>query len=264
MSMFRKFFVLSCFGSSILGMPANSVADILLGALLPLSGAQASIGKSQEIGIRLALDEINSTPLAVGKLSIKLADDQGNPAVAVAKTLELIQVDRIRYILGAPLPNSAMAILPKTVESKILFVTTGSIASTRDMKVGTAPLWFHVGTHLDRLDEARSRVEKNTNLTPASRACTFGEATNLNGLDFSICGWGFGERKAWETFRAAVQSKGGDQSLANLSAVLAYTATKILYEAISLSASNPEETAVVLRERKFASLLGTRSFGKEQ
>jgi branched-chain amino acid transport system substrate-binding protein len=82
------------------GMPALA-GDIVLGAVLPLSGASATVGDDQRRGIELALDQINEKGGVLGsKLRVIVEDSGGRTPSALDAAKKLVTVDKAPVVIG--------------------------------------------------------------------------------------------------------------------------------------------------------------------
>ncbi|MGB9168975.1 MAG: ABC transporter substrate-binding protein [Nitrososphaeraceae archaeon] len=105
--------------------------DIRIGALLGLSGISAERGKSQEVALNIAEDDINnnfSKSKINKKIKVTTEDTQRNPDVAVAKLKILIDKD-IRIIIG-PSTSSELKAIKKYIDESNLDVILISHSST--------------------------------------------------------------------------------------------------------------------------------------
>ena len=85
--------------------PAKPEVTVQLGHVAPLTGPQAHLGKDNENGARMAVDELNSKGLEIGGAKIKFAlvpeDDQADPkqGTIVAQKLVDAKVNGIQLTL---------------------------------------------------------------------------------------------------------------------------------------------------------------------
>ncbi len=90
---------------------------IKIGAILPLTGNLAFLGKPEQIAIQIAQDEINKE----GKLKIKIifGDSKADPKTAVSIVNKMINIDKVDAIITST-SGVAMAVAPVTVKNNIL------------------------------------------------------------------------------------------------------------------------------------------------
>jgi branched-chain amino acid transport system substrate-binding protein len=93
----------------------------------PLTGTYAELGKNEQIGCELAIEEINAKGGILGRKVELLVEDStsSNTGTAVQKAHKLIDRDKVDFLLGNV--NSAMAIALGEVsnQAKILHIVTG-------------------------------------------------------------------------------------------------------------------------------------------
>jgi branched-chain amino acid transport system substrate-binding protein len=99
------------------GSVAMAAEDVKIGVIMPLSGNSASAGKAAVAAMELAAQivneahpELNSLPLAAGaglpklggaKVTLVVADHQGNPSEGQSQTLRLITQEKVVAMLGS-------------------------------------------------------------------------------------------------------------------------------------------------------------------
>ncbi|WP_456695058.1 ABC transporter substrate-binding protein [Aeromicrobium sp. P5_D10] len=85
-------------------MPAANAelkGEIHLGAVLPLTGVNATIGKDQKRGIDLAVATINSKAGVLGKkLVVDVEDSEGRAPAAIQAARKLVDVSKVPVIIG--------------------------------------------------------------------------------------------------------------------------------------------------------------------
>ena len=88
------------------GKKADTEGDVTvvkIGSVSPLTGPQAHIGKDNENGARLAVDEINAQGLTIGGRKIKLEllgeDDQADPKTATIVAQKLVD-QGVKAVIG--------------------------------------------------------------------------------------------------------------------------------------------------------------------
>lgn len=251
--------------SLMLGCSSPTNAEIRIGVILPMSGFWATTALRQQIGFELAAEEINRTAPADKKIIISWKDDEGKPDLARANAVALMERDGIKFIFGAPLSTAAMMVVRETSPRRVLFLSTGSMRNGQGAKIAEQPLWFHIGTDLDKLDELKLRIAKNSS---ARAATTCGEFTS-NEDHFALCTRSAVNNQAWTNFRDSALKKIGNEKreLIDSNAVQAYVALMTFHQAITKSGEReptPERTAEVLGKEKLQTLFGLRSFDKNK
>lgn len=100
---------------------------ILVGAILPLSGDIAEYGKRCKNGIDIAVEEINSAGGINGiKVSVLYEDSRGNPKEGVAAINKLVNVDKVKFIVGAVASSVTLAIEPIATKNKVILFSPAS------------------------------------------------------------------------------------------------------------------------------------------
>jgi branched-chain amino acid transport system substrate-binding protein len=106
---------------------ARAADEIKFGLDDPLTGTYAELGKNEEIGSRLAIDQINAKGGVLGRKASLLVEDStsADTGIAVQKARKLIERDKVDFLLGNV--NSAMALAIGEVANQLkkLCVITG-------------------------------------------------------------------------------------------------------------------------------------------
>jgi branched-chain amino acid transport system substrate-binding protein len=106
---------------------ARAADEIKFGLDDPLTGTYAELGKNEQIGCQLAVDQINAKGGILGRQVQLLVEDStsADTGVAVQKGRKLIERDKVDFLLGNV--NSAMALALGQVsnELKTLHIVTG-------------------------------------------------------------------------------------------------------------------------------------------
>jgi ABC-type branched-subunit amino acid transport system substrate-binding protein len=88
---------------SVIGAASAQETVVKIGHSGPLSGSQAFSGKDNENGARLAIEELNASPITVGGRKIKFElvseDDQGDPKAGVSVAQKLVD-GGIKFVVG--------------------------------------------------------------------------------------------------------------------------------------------------------------------
>jgi branched-chain amino acid transport system substrate-binding protein len=126
---------------SMLPQPARSQTSepLRIGFLTVKTGPLAAGGKQQEEGAALFLKERNGT-IAGRKIELITQDTAGNPALAKAKTQELVERHNVPVIIGPLATSEALAIDGYIRETKVPLITTTSSA-TVDLKSHPVNPW---------------------------------------------------------------------------------------------------------------------------
>jgi len=106
---------------------ARGEEPIRIGLNDPLTGTYAELGKNEQIGCQLAVEQINAKGGILGRQVELLTEDStsGDTGTAVQKARKLIDRDKVNFLLGNV--NSAMAIALGQVSNELntLHIVTG-------------------------------------------------------------------------------------------------------------------------------------------
>jgi branched-chain amino acid transport system substrate-binding protein len=103
-------------------------ADIVIGLVAPLTGPVAAYGDQVKNGGEAAVDQINKNGGILGeKVSIKLADDAGDPKQGVSAANQLVG-DGIHYVVGPVTSGVAIPASDVFAENGVLMVTPTATA----------------------------------------------------------------------------------------------------------------------------------------
>ena len=111
-----------------LGFPAISrgQADaIRIGHLTPLTGFLGPLGEYAVMGVKLAVEEINTAGGVMGRKIELLTEDSVNPQTASTKAERLIERDKVVAIIGEISSASGLAIAQVAQRNRTLFFNTG-------------------------------------------------------------------------------------------------------------------------------------------
>jgi branched-chain amino acid transport system substrate-binding protein len=143
----RAFLATSAAAVATAGFPAilnaQSKDPIRIGCPLPLTGPFAALAADMQRGAVLAADEVNAKGGVMGrKVEVLFRDDQLKPAVGAQRTKELIENERVQFVIGGLAAHVQMAINEQTKKSKVLYIST-SQSDEISAKPDTSPLTFH-------------------------------------------------------------------------------------------------------------------------
>lgn len=106
---------------------AEKSNEIVLGAIMPLTGDAAVYGKNCKQGIELAVSEINDKGGINGKpIKIIFEDSQLQPKNAVTVFQKLVSVDKVPAILGPLASSCAMATATVANQNKVVSFSPGA------------------------------------------------------------------------------------------------------------------------------------------
>jgi branched-chain amino acid transport system substrate-binding protein len=99
-----------------------SAQEIVIGALLPLTGPAAPIGLEEQQGIEFAVDKINAAGGVRGrKIKIMYEDSQGKPDVGVLAFNKLVDLHNVPAVMTA-FSSVSLAIAPLATRKKVLVI----------------------------------------------------------------------------------------------------------------------------------------------
>lgn len=124
----RLAFALFCLTISACNSPKN---ELKIGLINPETGELATYGEKINRGIAIALEEINTDNLLDGrKVTIIKEDTKGESKASLTAVQKLINIDKVKYIIGEISGNATIAVLPYT-ESKGVFLFSPGAASPK-------------------------------------------------------------------------------------------------------------------------------------
>ena len=143
----RLFLTTTATGAAVLAFPhvlkAQSKDPIRIGFPLPLTGTFAAIAADLQKGAILAGEEINAKGGVMGrKLEILFRDDELKPAVGAQRTKELIENQKVDFVVGGLAAHVQMAINEQTKAAKKLYISV-SQSDEISAKPDTSTLTFH-------------------------------------------------------------------------------------------------------------------------
>lgn len=114
--------------ASALGFPAILRAQDVLkfGHLTPLTGFLGPLGEFAQMGVRLALEEVNAAGGVMGRKIELVMEDSVNPQTASQKAERFVERDRVACIIGEISSASGLAIAQVVDRAKVLYINTGA------------------------------------------------------------------------------------------------------------------------------------------
>ena len=142
-------------GSSALAQPK----ELLLGALLPLTGPAAPIGIEEQQGVQFAVDQANARGGVAGlQVRVRFDDSQGKPDQAVLAFNRMIDLDNVPALVTA-FSSVSLAIAPLATRREVLVVNpaaqTDKLENASPYLINTIPMVRHEASVL-----ARYAIEK--------------------------------------------------------------------------------------------------------
>ena len=108
---------------------------IKVGAMIPLTGGGATVGESGQIGVELAVRNINAAGGIGGRrIQLVIADYQTDATVGVSEAKRLLHQEKIELLIGPTYSQVTLAVLPLLNEAKIPSINvSGSEKLTPDV-----------------------------------------------------------------------------------------------------------------------------------
>lgn len=118
--------------------------DILIGAILPLTGPAAPVGIEEQQGVQFAIDKANAAGGVAGRKVVGLFEDsQGKPDVGVLSFNKLVDLRNTPIIITA-FSSVSLAIAPLATRKKVLVVNAAAqsnrLANASPFLINTIPL----------------------------------------------------------------------------------------------------------------------------
>jgi branched-chain amino acid transport system substrate-binding protein len=116
-------------GAAVFGFPAivRAQADkIKIGHLTPLTGFLGALGAYAQLGIKMAVEEINASGGVLGRQLDLMSEDSVNPATAATKAQRMYDQDKVDILMGEINSASALTIMQVAERNKRLFLQIGA------------------------------------------------------------------------------------------------------------------------------------------
>jgi len=108
----------------------SPATEVVLGALLPLTGKLSSLGESAQAGLEIAVSDINEYLESIDsrvRVSLIVKDTKTNPAVALEKLRNLAK-ENVRIVIGPESSTEVEAVRAYAAENGILIISSASTA----------------------------------------------------------------------------------------------------------------------------------------
>ena len=119
-------------GSILAGLASVARADddvVRVGLIYTLSGPAAVLGEQARNGFQLALEDLGGT-LGGKKVELIIVDDEQKPEVAVSRARELVDGNKVDFVVGPIFSNILNAIMPPVTEGGAFLISTNAGTST--------------------------------------------------------------------------------------------------------------------------------------
>src|SRR5712691_338924 len=143
----RAFLGTATAGAAALALPAvlraQSKDPVKIGFPLPLTGPFAALANDMQRGATLAMEQVNAKGGVLGrKLDVLFRDDQLKPAVGAQRTKDLIENEKVQFVVGGLAAHVQMAINEQTKAAQVLYISV-SQSDEISAKPDTSPITFH-------------------------------------------------------------------------------------------------------------------------
>src|SRR5471032_1015922 len=116
-------------GASAIGFPAivsGQTDKIKIGHLTPLTGFLGALGAYAQLGMKMAVEEINAAGGVMGRQLEIVSEDSVNPATAATKAQRMYERDAVTVLMGEINSASALTIMQVAARNKKLFMQIGA------------------------------------------------------------------------------------------------------------------------------------------
>lgn len=178
----------------VLGAPAilraQTPETFRIGALNPITGAGSPFGSGMQKMIVAAAEIVNAAGGAAGRrLEVVAEDTQTSPPAAVLAAKKLIEVNKVRAVLGTWSSGVSLAVVPLTNDADILLMNTSGAPALSVPPANPKGLSYRYQATNDRFGRAFAEIcVKEGFKRPATMA--FNNASGIGNTE--------GFRKAWE------------------------------------------------------------------
>ncbi len=160
-----------------------------IGALNPITGAGSPYGPGMQRMILAPVEEINAAGSVLGRrLEVFAEDTQTNPQAAVLAAKKLLEVNRVRAILGTWSSGVSLAVIPLTNEANAILMNTSGAPALSVPPANAKGLSFRFQATNDRFGRAFAEIALRAGFRrPATMA--FNNASGIGNTE--------GFRRAW-------------------------------------------------------------------
>jgi branched-chain amino acid transport system substrate-binding protein len=179
-------------GAGVLAAPSVVRAQaetFRIGALNPITGAGSPYGTGMQRMILAAAEQINSAGGVNGRrIEVFAEDTQTSPQAAVLAAKKLIEVNRVRAILGTWSSGVSLAVVPLTNDADIILMNTSGAPALSTPPANAKGLSFRFQATNDRFGRAFAEIAVREGFRrPATMA--FNNASGIGNAE--------GFRRAW-------------------------------------------------------------------
>ncbi|HEV8616734.1 MAG TPA: ABC transporter substrate-binding protein [Methylomirabilota bacterium] len=131
-------------------VPGLAAAEIRIGVLLPLSGKASAYGLTQEVGMKMAVDDLEKTGIKGEPVKLVVYDTRGDNNEAISLTRKLIHTDKVLAIIGPFFSAECEVAFPIAVQGKTPIITAA--AAKPGIAAKNRPWAFRNALTSDKLD----------------------------------------------------------------------------------------------------------------
>lgn len=144
-------------GTAVWSLPGLAAEAVRIGALFPLSGPAAELGRTGLEGAQLAVEQVNAAGGVLGRpLQLIARDTKGVPEDAVREARRLVLQDRVEFLLGTVNSAAALAVSEFAGQQRVISMVT--VASADAITVENFnPYVFRSGMMNSQQDRAGAR-----------------------------------------------------------------------------------------------------------
>jgi len=119
----RKFLMIIFCLALCVGFAATGTAEVKVGLILPMTGGIGFVGEAMNQGIQIAIEEANAQGGINGeKIAVMLEDSKSDPKEANNAVAKLLEVDKIKILLGPARSGSVLASKPLVAKAQAVMM----------------------------------------------------------------------------------------------------------------------------------------------
>jgi len=102
----------------------NEKEDVInIGVILPMTGDLASYGEPMKVGMEMAFNELNDKNI---RFKLNFIDSKAEPSTALSGAQKLINIDKVKYIIGDVSSPVTLALVPLTEQHNVFLLSPGA------------------------------------------------------------------------------------------------------------------------------------------
>jgi branched-chain amino acid transport system substrate-binding protein len=112
---------------TIVGCQKTTSEEIVIGAVLPLTGDAALAGTNTKMGVDLAVEIVNAQGGINGKkIRVRYEDSMADAKTGVSGLNKLISIDAVPYVIDNSISTVTLAMAPIAEKNKVVLLATGA------------------------------------------------------------------------------------------------------------------------------------------